>query len=432
VKQLNFRKAAVQQITTPEQLNELIKVVKPHNWIILYTVLFFMIALILWSLLGSIPTRVKGQGILITENGELYDAIAPEGEARVISINIKIGDHVKKDDVIAHLSVPMVTKQIVVHQKYLERISTQYNTLLTQSARLISERQVATQNVLDNLQTDIDETKKQLAILSDLVEREQTMQKKGYVTLEQTTATLNQVYNVKQHFRETQNKIVESTISLENYKQDWQRRLDELDLNIAEAKRDLSKMIQQQNVSKVVISPVAGVVTSIRVAIGDGVKGGKPIASIASEGKGLDALIYLPSSEGQRVKVGDKAIVSPSIIEKEENGSLVGKVYSVSMFPLSIDSLIADLHNEELAKRFTEDNKTNTLIIPVALKVHILANKDTYSGYEWTSGKGPNQKIIPGMIVSAEITVREQAPISLIIPGLKRLIYEEPSQNDKF
>jgi HlyD family secretion protein len=431
VKQLKFRKAAVQQITTPEQLNELIRVVKPHNWIILYTILFFVFALVLWSLLGSIPTRVKGQGILITENGEIYDAIAPEGEARVININFKIGDHVNKDDIIAHLSVPMVTKQIVVHQKYLERISTQYNTLLIQSAQLINEREVGAQNILNNLQTDVEETKKQLAVLSDLLEREQTLQKKGYVTLEQTTATLNQIYEVKQHFRETQNKIVENTIALENYKQDWQKRLDDLTLNIAEAKRDLSKMVEQQNVSKVVISPVTGIVTSIRVAIGDGVKSGKPVASIASEGLGLDALIYLPSSEGQRVRVGDKAIVSPSIIEKEENGSLVGTVYSVSIFPLSIDSLVAELHNEELAKRFTEDNKTNTLIIPVALKVHILPNKGTYSGYEWTSGKGPNQKIIPGMIVSAEITVREQAPISLIIPGLKRLIYEEPAQNDK-
>src|SRR6185312_9500451 len=96
---LKFRQEALEQATSTEQLGQLIGIVSNKDWAILATLGFLLFTFVLWSIFGSIATRVTGQGILLADNAGIYDAVASFGSAHVINIKIKPGDQVVKGDV---------------------------------------------------------------------------------------------------------------------------------------------------------------------------------------------------------------------------------------------------------------------------------------------------------------------------------------------
>src|SRR5437016_6274350 len=100
---VKFRKEALAALGTPEQLDQLIQVVPPRAWIMLSAFYIILISLLIWGIFGSIPTRVEGKGVLLVENGLLYNAVAPTGGGRVAKILVEPGETVKKGDILANL-----------------------------------------------------------------------------------------------------------------------------------------------------------------------------------------------------------------------------------------------------------------------------------------------------------------------------------------
>ena len=80
---LKFREAAIEQATSPEQLEELIRITPPRDWLMFIALSIVLAFILLWGFLGSVPTRVKGDGLLLAEKGAIYDAVAAEGAAKV-------------------------------------------------------------------------------------------------------------------------------------------------------------------------------------------------------------------------------------------------------------------------------------------------------------------------------------------------------------
>jgi hypothetical protein len=59
-----FRKAALDRLSSPEELDQLIHVTRPRSWVALAALGVLLAAGFLWSLLAVIPTTVSGQGVL--------------------------------------------------------------------------------------------------------------------------------------------------------------------------------------------------------------------------------------------------------------------------------------------------------------------------------------------------------------------------------
>lgn len=416
---LKFRKTALEKVTSPDQLTDLIQIVTPKNWIFLYTIGMLLIALLIWGVFGKIPTRVSGEGIILAEDGTIYDAIALANDAHVVAIKVKPGDRISKNDPIAYLDSPDLAKQVAIQENYVKELSNNYVNLTHKSQDEIDKRKKDNEKTQHNLEQDLKSQNENLAITADLIQRKQQLVKRAIISREDIASTYNTFYAIKQRIHDVNNQLIQNKISLETFTQDWDTKLRDLNLRMIDAKRELAKLNEGLTISKIVVSPISGVVTAIRVSMGDAVKAGTPIVSIADEKKGLDALVYLPAQDGQRVRTNSKALVSPLTIEKEEFGSIMGKVFDVSKFPSSPESIAASLHNENLVKHFTKDNAT------IAIRIHLNADSHTFSGYQWTTEMGPTKYLTPGMIVKAEITVREQSPISLIIPQFKRLLKNE-------
>ena len=60
-----FRKEALQRLSSPERLDQLLQVVSPHDWLVLSTVLVLLGLALTWACVGRLATTVAGRGVLI-------------------------------------------------------------------------------------------------------------------------------------------------------------------------------------------------------------------------------------------------------------------------------------------------------------------------------------------------------------------------------
>src|SRR6185369_10504801 len=90
-----FRKAALDRLRSPEQLDQAITVTNSANWLALAATGALAVLLVAWSIFGQIPVRVQGQGILISSGGQISDAVAT-ASGTLTDTGIREGDSVKR------------------------------------------------------------------------------------------------------------------------------------------------------------------------------------------------------------------------------------------------------------------------------------------------------------------------------------------------
>lgn len=65
-----FRKSSLERISSPEQLNEYVKVTNPGVWAVLLGLFALLSAVGVWACLGSIPETVQLTGVAFAERGD--------------------------------------------------------------------------------------------------------------------------------------------------------------------------------------------------------------------------------------------------------------------------------------------------------------------------------------------------------------------------
>ena len=115
-----FRQAALERLSSPERLDELMEVTTPRSWLALLGVGAVIVATLVWGIFGSVPTLVRGQGVLIRE-GSLQTVDAPTaGEIRELLVNP--GDDVARDQLVARIYQAVEDRSVVVTSPYAGRV----------------------------------------------------------------------------------------------------------------------------------------------------------------------------------------------------------------------------------------------------------------------------------------------------------------------
>ncbi len=96
-----FRKVALERLSSPEQLDQLVPLTSPIGWTAVIAIAAILAAAIGWSIFGTLPTSVNGSGILVSRGGHVFDAMAPFPGTLIDVANI--GTVVKKGDRLASL-----------------------------------------------------------------------------------------------------------------------------------------------------------------------------------------------------------------------------------------------------------------------------------------------------------------------------------------
>lgn len=115
-----FRKAALDRLSSPEQLHTLMRVTNAKGWLALVGCALVIATAVAWGVLGRIQTKVGASGILLGGGG-LSEIIA-EGEGELTAIEVKAGDVVKKGQLVAQVEQSTLDAQISSQERRLEEI----------------------------------------------------------------------------------------------------------------------------------------------------------------------------------------------------------------------------------------------------------------------------------------------------------------------
>jgi multidrug efflux pump subunit AcrA (membrane-fusion protein) len=81
-----FRKKAVERISSPEELDRLVRVTRPRTWIALSGLLLVIVAVVLWATLTTITTTVSGVGFVLPRGGLIEASALQPGLVREIAV----------------------------------------------------------------------------------------------------------------------------------------------------------------------------------------------------------------------------------------------------------------------------------------------------------------------------------------------------------
>ena len=96
-----FSQEALDKMRSPEKLDTVLPITSPVSWMGLIAVAAMLFAVVLWSIFGSFTVRADGMGLIMDPKGVVNVATISGG--KLDKLYVHPGDHVKKDDQIAHV-----------------------------------------------------------------------------------------------------------------------------------------------------------------------------------------------------------------------------------------------------------------------------------------------------------------------------------------
>jgi HlyD family secretion protein len=409
---LVFRKAALDRLASPEQLDELIPVVDARGWVAALGISVLTAAVIAWGFLGSIPTEVLARGILVTQGGRVVSALSPSSGV-VASLTVKPGDVVQRGQAVATIHQPQAELHLAnarqVEAEQAVAVETRGASLQREAQALeanATQRKRAQDQVIEQASQRIGRLRRQLEIREQMHPRNLELEER----VEQVQADLARA---QQDVSDAQARMVEIDTVLLHSRLEGERELAGLRAGLADAKRATAQASAALDAARDVLAPATGKVTELAVSEGQMVTANGPVLNVETEGRRLQALVYVPTEHGKQIYPGMTARVALSTVNKREWGALNGRVASISDFPATPQGMAAVLGNPQLVQNFGGGSA------PYNARID-LQQADTPSGYAWSSGTGPTLDLSSGTTLSANIEVREEQPVNLILPSLRR------------
>lgn len=406
-----FRKVSLDRLSSPEQLDQLLRVTTPKSWLAMVALSGVLLIIVIWGYTGTISTKAAGQGIIV-RTGTVLNVVST-GSGLVTKIYASPGDRVKPNQIVATVSQPEELEKVRLAKEALEEAirNRGLNSKLRQQDSQLRINALAREKT--NAGNEIKDLREQAGLVSEQITVDQQLLSKGLITKEHTLQTqqkltllLSQIEGLEAHIKQldadtfaAQSAPIESDVQEKN--------------KVAEKQRELTALEKELEMSSNIVSTFAGQVVELKAGEGTLVPAGSPVLSIQPEATQLEAIIYLPSDKAKAVAPGMEAQVSPSIVRREEYGFIRAKVTYVAEFPATPAAMMRNFENQTLVQSLVGS-------VPVTeLHLALASNPNSYSGFQWSSGAGPEIHLSSGTICAALIVTREQTPVSLLFPAVR-------------
>ncbi|QLE54620.1 NHLP bacteriocin system secretion protein [Nostoc sp. TCL26-01] len=468
-----FRKKSLERLSAPEQLDRVVRVIKPHDWLPLLMLGILVSLGLLWSVWGRIPITVTGRGVLINPRRILQFQSPISGQLQ--SLNVRNGQCVKKDTVLATIDPSQERQQLQQRQGKLtqlrqqnletgliikQKTSLEKSAIASQRASLQQQLQnaqaltpllqkqglVAIKQQRINLQQQLHDAQEIAPVFAKRLQKRKQLIQSGAIS-EDTLLQAEQEYrqalqsiiNIQAQLQQLQLKEVETQqqyLNNLNAITKYQAELEELatsnkrleqdnlenmqtrEKELQEVQREIAQLEQRVADRSQIKSPQAGCIVEITANAGQVVEPGTRLGTMQIAGQkneGLESsVIYFAVEDGKQIQQGMKILVTPDTLKRERFGSIIGEVVAISPLPITREGATSVVGNSEVVNKLigSEGGK-----IEVMAKLNL--NPLTISGYQWSSSKGPNTKLTLGTTVTAKVTVEETAPITFLLPILK-------------
>lgn len=411
-----FRKKSLERLNSPEELDMLVKQVPTKGWLLVWMFTIIIISVIVWGFLGSIATKVKASGIIMNSGGVV--SVYSDFPGVVKKVLVKNSDVIQKGDVIALMAQPDIEAEIALKEEQLSELQNKYSSSKQDIQR---DMELSTKIKNDDqirINDNIKYMKQELQELTAQLQKKQELYKEGLVRKYDVDIAQNNIDTVNLKIKTAQNELASNNLTVLQKKQSSQSNLRSDKDQIDNLTLSLNVLKEKYKKASEIKADQSGKVIEVDISVGDVIAAGSSIAEVEKMGEegSLQVVFFTSALKGKSIQEGFGANIDPTIVKKEEFGFMRAKVDFVSQFPASRKSVENILNNDALTSSFMQEGP------PIVVYASLIKDKSTYSGFKWSSVKGPNIHITSGTMCDVEVTVREQAPITLVIPYIKKTL----------
>ncbi|MEM7051282.1 MAG: NHLP bacteriocin system secretion protein [Acidobacteriota bacterium] len=407
-----FRKVALERLSSPEQLDQLMRVTTPVGWLALGAIGCLLAATLAWGILGSLPTEAGGEGILLRRGG-VSDLVA-RASGQIADVRVQVGDAIRSGQVVATVRQEALERELAetrakrdTQQEELDKLLSFSDEQRRLQARNRRQQRSQLEQALATLESD-------RRLLEERIAAEEGLLADGLITQQKLVTT-------KQELNATRDRIANNRLDLDGLElsrlETEQSILKEIEAQRTEVRNlgyEIADLEARLRENLNIVAPRQGRVLELMVDPGDVVDGSTPILSLEVPEEDLVAVLFVPASEGKQVAPGMTVRVSPSTVKREEYGYMIGTVDWAAEFPSTRRGMLRLLANEDLVSRLLAEGPL------IQIDVTLEGDTNTPTGYRWSSSRGPDLEISSGTLADGRVVVREDRPIHLIMPKVRQ------------
>jgi HlyD family secretion protein len=399
-----FRKAALDKLASPERLDVLMRVTSPMGWLALTTVAGILVGVIIWSIFGSIPERIQGQGVLL--RGGANKEIRSTGSGVISSLDLKEGQMVTVGQMLGAISAAGNNEEVNVARTKLDQLNAQKAGQTFDASAAIADARAQ----IARLRGDLSMKRLDLQRAQAEVARLEPLFATGGITAQRIEGARSQVSSVQSQITNLQGQIAAEDGRIRQLQSGGAG----LDAQIAIARAELDRVMARVGSQEQLTSTVAGRVIEIRKNVGDTVQQNDVVATLEDAEASVQVIAFVNADVGKRIKVGMPTEVSPTDVKREEYGFMLASVAERGDFAASDAYVMSRMRNEAITKQLTGQSTV------VEVRASLKSKDSTPSGFEWSTADGPPFKIGGGTLVSIAIIVQRKAPITMVMPVLRK------------
>ncbi|MBV9389034.1 MAG: NHLP bacteriocin system secretion protein [Chroococcidiopsidaceae cyanobacterium CP_BM_ER_R8_30] len=469
-----FRKKSLDRLSSPERLDQLIQIVRPKGWWWLGTQGILVSSVVAWSIFGRIPITVTGQGILVIPRDVVQEQSL--ANARLVSLKVQLGESVKKGQVLAILDQSDIEQKLQQERQKLADLLAQFqaeNTVQAQQNQIDREQ-------IEQQRQSLQEQKQQAILFADLLKNrnlasikrqqqssevqiqqlqplsqslqrslqsEQQLQQQGIIAVAQVLQTQQNYLQNLEKIASLNTQLSQLDVQKAQIEQQYQENLSKLQdlqtkllgLNskerslalkqrqtqdnqqqqLRESQQTIARLEQSLKEQGQIVSTGTGKVLEINVVPGQVINAGQSILTLHLKHGSINlsqvGLAYFSIGDGKKIQPGMEMQITPDTVKREDYGGILATVKQVYTFPVTADTVGVITGSPDLGHKLTSNGR----VIQVSAALHL--NPDNFSGYAWSSGKGPKLRVLPNTTTTTLVTVDRRAPITFAMPLLRSI-----------
>ncbi len=424
---IDFRQAALDRVTSPDHLDQLLTVTRPRGWIALGSAGVLLAAVGIWSLYGSLPREVPAHGILVHHDSELevaFREVPSPGNGLILERLVETGDAVTQGQLLAKV-LPVdqarLQEQLASTRHEIRSFEAQQKreaTFAAEELRLQTETSAFEKTQLTAV---LEREKRDLGALEARRDRLQKLVDDGVLARDTVLDAQAEIDQKGEQLTELEVRFRQIPLRVAQLRHQQDEERQTLALRLEQAHDREVQLTGQLADTSQITSPFSGRLVRWDVGPGDPVTLGRAVALIdgsdVTREPSLDAVMYVSAFEGKRITVGMPVQVSPSSVRREEHGFIWGEVVDVAPYAANSRSMLSELEDDQLVETILAE-----VGVPMRVWVRLHRDSDATSGFSWSAGEGPMLRITPGTPASGRVVVADRRPIELVVPAVKKLL----------
>lgn len=415
-KQGLFRQVAVNRLSSPEELDNLLQVTSPRGWLALAGIGVLIATAVVWSVGGRIPTKLVGQQCILVKNGGVK-LLTSAASGKLSDLAVEAGDRVTRGQTIGRLEQYDQLEKVSAAEARMKEAQHRYDQAVVLATQAEALRAATMSQQAQNLAHQMAAARERSRLLKERIETQSSLYDQGLITKQTLISSQLELASVHLEIETTQGQAKQLDVTRLEAKKQSETELTQLKNQLDEAARNVAELLRDTKSFAAVVSPYTGKVVEVKATEGQLVERGTHLISVEPTGvdvNEMEAYVYLPASDGKKVAGGMRVEVSPSTAKREEFGFMPAFVASVADYPSTDQGLMRVFGNDKLVQQLSGT------LAPIQIVASLKSSATNPSRYEWSTRAGPPFTLQSGTSCSASITLSEQRPIELVIPVLRK------------